>query len=268
MARKKWYKTVKEKKVMEHPDAPSGYVTLYNYKEPFMKFNGGFGYQGVLLMDGETSKIQCHYCGEWFEYLAHHLHREHNMSAAEYKTAVGLRQSTALLGEKFRAKLIAVHLDERKSNLRVQYGKKTEEQKAKIRETMLRNGMAREQQNEYGTCPMQLITRLQALAAKLGRTPTKKEITFTATLTKVFGSVANAITRAGLTPRKTGVNVYWKGTEPLYTRDALLQALKDFKEANQRDPSWSDFRRDLLPAPNTYRKFFGTWRKAVELVNA
>lgn len=38
-------------KEVEYEEAPSGYVKLYNYKEPFMKFNGGHGYQGVLLVD-------------------------------------------------------------------------------------------------------------------------------------------------------------------------------------------------------------------------
>lgn len=263
MPRRKWSQTAKkEKKVMEHPEAPSGFVTLYNYKEPFMKFEQGFGFQGVLLIDGKTDKIQCHLCGGWMEYLPNHLKKEHSMTAAQYKDKVGLRQSTALLSEAQRAKLIAVQLDKRLQNLRVQ-GKKTEEQKEKIRQTQKKNGELREQQNEYGTCPLQLITRLQKIAEKLGRTPMNDEITFCATLKKVFGSTANAMRAARLTPRASGVNVLWRGKQVVYDKGMLLQAIRDFIEANDRDPSWSDFRRDLLPAPHTYKKHFGSWKKAL-----
>ena len=42
---------------MEYEEAPSGYVTLYNYKEPFMPYREGYGYLGVVLFDGETDKV-------------------------------------------------------------------------------------------------------------------------------------------------------------------------------------------------------------------
>lgn len=115
-------------KVMEHPEAPSGFVTLYHYKEPFMKFEGGFGFQGVLLFDGKTDKVQCHLCGNWMDYLPNHLMREHSMKASAYKDLVGLRQSTALLNEAQREKLIESGLEKRIKNLKVR-GKKTEEEK-------------------------------------------------------------------------------------------------------------------------------------------
>lgn len=46
-------------KTVEFEDAPSGMITLYNYKEPFMDFvdeatGGGFGYQGVLISEENT----------------------------------------------------------------------------------------------------------------------------------------------------------------------------------------------------------------------
>ena len=269
MARKVWKKTAKTKRRMEHPEAPSGFVTLYNYKEPFMKFPNGFGYQGVLLMDEATDKVQCHYCGGWFEYLSHHLHREHNMTAAEYKQAVGLRKNTALIGERFRAKLIAVHLDVRKSNLRVQWGPKSEEQKQKIRETLKKNADIREQQNESGTCPLQLVTRLQKLTEKLGRTPKHEEITFQETLRRVFGSTENALIHAGITPRKPGTNIVHraktKNVSGRYTDEFLIQMIRDFRKTNGREPSRSDLRRNILPSENTYKWHFGTWKKALKL---
>src|SRR6185436_14180348 len=146
----------KERKEMEFEEAPSGFVKLYNYKEPFMKFDRGFGYEGVLLFDGKTDKIQCHFCGQWFSQLGHHLHKEHNMLASEYKDEVGLLQTTALIGEELRAKLIQKNLGKRLKNLRPGK-KKTRAEKEKIRKTLKANALRRETQNRFGTSPLQLI---------------------------------------------------------------------------------------------------------------
>lgn len=265
MPRKTWTKTVRLKNKMEHPDAPSGFVTLYNYKEPFMKYEEGFGFRGVLLFDGMTDRIQCHLCGDWMEYLPNHLKREHSMTAAQYKDRVGLRQSTALLGEMQRAKLISNGLERRLSNLVIQ-GAKSAEQREKIRQTSIRNGELMENKNERGTCPLQLITRLQNLASKLGRTPLNREITFDATLRKVFGNVKTAMLRAGLTPRASGRTVNnWRAKNPTYTRETLIQAFRDFREANDRNPSSSDARRGLVPRPENYYKHFGNWKTALDI---
>lgn len=185
----------REKKIMEYESAPSGYVTLYNYKEPFMHFKQGYGFEGVLLFDGTTDTIQCHFCGNWFGSLPHHLAREHGMSASEYKKKVGLRQTTALISETLRSKLIANGNQKRLQNLR-KGGKKTEEQKKKISAT-LRN-LVRETQNELGTCPEQIIDRLLKQYKELGRTPGSKEIKGYETMIRVYGSYKKACEVAGI----------------------------------------------------------------------
>lgn len=186
----------RDRKEMEYPDAPSGYVMLYNYKEPFMKYEGGHGYQGVLLFDGETDRIQCHLCGEWFGNLSHHLHREHAMKAAEYKNMTGLLQTTALLNETERAVLIAKGV-ERFKNLRPNRHH-TEATREKIRTTTLANRENRERQNITGTCPEQLIERLRTTYHKLGRTPHDAELKGKETFVKVFGSFKAACELAGI----------------------------------------------------------------------
>ena len=57
----------------EYEEAPSGYIWLQNAKEPLMRFEEGFGYQGVLALDGDKDVVQCHYCGKWFGTLGPHL---------------------------------------------------------------------------------------------------------------------------------------------------------------------------------------------------
>lgn len=180
---------------MEYADAPSGSVTLYNYKEPFMRYERGYGYQGVLLFDAETDTVQCHLCGEWFKYLPNHLHREHAVRAAEYKKEVGLMQTTALIGESQRALLIAKGV-ERFKNIRPGQ-KKSEAEKEKIRRTM--KVLVRERQNLTGTCPEQLIERMRQTYHRLGRTPGDSEIVGgKCTIIRIFGSWKAACEIAGI----------------------------------------------------------------------
>ena len=227
----------KEKKEIEYPDAPSGYVTLYNYKEPFMPFEyegTGYGYEGVLLFDGTTDKIQCHFCGDWFEAMGSHLHKEHNMKARDYKNLVGLRQTTALVSEKLRAKMIANGMDKRLQNLR-QGGKKTEEQKEKIRQTLL--SLPRQTQNELGTCPLQILDRLKKRAKELGRCPTTDEITFIEVLRKVYGSFSEACRTAGLIPLEKGQTL---GNPNTITQEQIINFVRNFWIKNHTLPRFKD----------------------------
>lgn len=225
----------KPKKEVEYEDAPSGYITLYNYKEPFMKFEEGYGYQGVLAFDGETEKVQCHFCGDWFGQLPHHIHREHNMRAQEYKALVGLAPTTALVNEHTRKKMIESGLEKRAENLRpgVSPSKATRD---KIAKTLREN--RREMQNVRGTCPEQLLDRLRKHAEKLGRTPKEREITYHSTLKSVFGSVRNAVELAGLEPRPYGQTV---NNPRLITKEKLVKEVVQFLETHKRLPRFKDF---------------------------
>jgi len=255
-------------KQMEHPEAPSGFVHLYNYKEPFMPFDAGFGFQGVLLMDGKEDTVQCHFCGGWFNYLPHHIHKEHNMTATQYKTIVGLRQSSALLSETARANLIAGGLDKRMLNLKPGKRERSAEERAKTSKTL--KNKPRESENEYGTCPLQIITRIREQAEKLGRAPRYKELIGRETTLKVFGSIRAAYKRAGIKCRKPGQNVNHSKANRnrpefgVYTKDLLLGMIVDFVKNNAREPSYSDCRRGLLPSAHIYALHFGSWNKALK----
>jgi hypothetical protein len=253
----------RELKEMEYPDAECGYVRLYNYKEPFLPFKGGFGYEGTLLFDGETEKIQCHLCGNWFHTFSNHLNREHNMRASAYKNMVGLRQSTALVAESARKKMVLAKFYNPSKNLRP--GKKhSEATKKKIAMTLLANPM--ETKNEKGTCPLQLLDRLNKLSQRLGRVPTEREVPFKNTLYKVFGSYSKACKRAGLEGRKSGQNLkHWKTKGFDYTNAGLIKLLREFKDREGRYPSFSDTTRGLLPTWEAYKKHFGGWDKARDL---
>jgi hypothetical protein len=222
---------------MEYEEAPSGYATFYNYKEPLMKFEGGFGYVGALVFDGKTDKIQCHFCGEWLGSLPHHLAREHNMTASDYKEKVGLFQTTALISESARAKLIASGLDRRKQNLR--YGKKkTQAEKDKISATLKRNGQKEEGKNLRGTCPAQLIDRMQKIAQEKGDKLVMRDFDgFDELLKLTFGSVKEACQIANVPYNLAGK----KKVKSKYTEEKAVNFIKEYIVRFKSVPARSDF---------------------------
>lgn len=231
---------------IEYPDAPSGNVTFYNYKEPLMKFDRGHGYIGALVFDTETDKVQCHLCGEWFVQLAHHLKREHNMSASAYKEEVGLFQTTALIGEKFREKLIASGLDKRLQNLRQAHlerkkngFKKSEATILKTRETVKRNAEKAEWKNLRGTCPEQLLDRLQKIYQREGDNFALREhVGFQDLLKKTYGTVKEACRLAGVPYRIPGTT---KPKPHKYNDEQVIDFVKEFASRFNRIPFRKDF---------------------------
>jgi hypothetical protein len=237
-------------KELEYEEAPSGYIWLHNAKEPLMKFEEGFGFDGVLAINGDNDKIQCHFCGEWFGSLGHHLKKEHNMTASEYKIRVGLNQKTALISERTRETLIRKNLGKRMKNLRPNK-KHTLETRRRIAETLKQNRM--EQKNRNGTCPEQLIERLQTLASELGRTPRWRELPFKEALIKTYGSYKDACRFAGLEHRKSGQNLdYKKRTK--HTKEAFVSFTREFFMKANRLPG----RKDFVEAEKRH-----LWEKAV-----
>lgn len=241
-------------KVLEYPDAPSGHIALYKYKEPFMPFESGYGYEGVLMLDGDKDVIQCHFCGEWFATLQHHLKKEHNMGVSEYKDKVGLAQTTALISEGFRATLIANGdaLAKRMKNLRSPH-KRSQKTKDKISAGLKKH--TRETQNITGTCPAQLIARLRAKHDELGRTPKEKEITFYETLRKVWG-MKKACQIAGIEYRPNTERI-----EPhkyKYSQEDVVLWIREYVQKNGRLPKVIEW---IGRAGEHHAKRLGGWRK-------
>jgi hypothetical protein len=227
---------------VEYEDAPSGYVTFYNYKEPLMKYEQGYGYVGALVFDGETDKIQCHMCGEWFHHLVPHLSREHNMKAKQYKDEVGLLQTTALISESAREKLIASGLDKRLQNLRSRKGKThSPEARKKISETLRNNAIKDEALNLKGNCPAQLIDRLQKMYAEDPEAWRVHSLRGMAgSLKRVFGTIKQACLTAGVPYIEPGNN-WTQGHNRKYTKQDVLDFIRQFIIAYHRVPTRRDF---------------------------
>lgn len=241
-------KKEKIKKEIEYEEAPSGYVTFYNYKMPLMKFDEGHGFIGTLCFDGKTDEIQCHFCGEWFGSLPHHLAREHNMSAAEYKKSVGLNMTTALISESMREKLIASGMDKRLQNLRNRKGKVvTKEMRAKISAGIKRRTAERD--NVLGICPAQLIDRVKNKYIELGRTPSARDpgCSFLETAAKVYGSFQEVCRVAGIPYRKPSTTIaHEKGKDRKYTKEQCVEYTLNFFNTYNRLPRYKDVGKGSL----------------------
>ncbi len=229
---------MKIQKEIEYEEAPCGYVTFYNYKEPLMKFTEGYGFMGAVVFDGKTDKIQCHFCGEWLGSLPHHLRREHNMSASEYKNRVGLLQSTALISESARAKLIASGLDKRLQNLRAG-GKKSLEEKKRISATLRDNSFLEEHKNLRNTCPEQLIYRMQNIAREKGSELRMGDFAgFKESIKKTYGSLENACNIAGI---KYHYPSYGYVSKRKYTEEQAITFIKEHLLQFHSLPLYRDF---------------------------
>jgi hypothetical protein len=195
------------------------------------------------------------------------------MTARAYKNEVGLRQSTALLSEALREKLVLNGVDKRIQNL-IPGGKKTQEEKDKVRATLKKTTM--EDKNRRGTCPAQLLDRLYKKFQKYGRMPTHKELGegLADTIVATYGTMKEACRLAEVPYRKPGENVVDPVAEkkvipskaPIeYDRDMLLRLLRVFKDTHNREPYRSDLKRGLLPDRSVFDRYFESFKEAKEI---
>ena len=256
-------RTAKRYQEMGYVIPSSADLFFYGYKEPLTKFEGGFGFKGVLSYSKEKDRVQCHFCGRLFRNVGIHAKFSHGFDQSEYKKKTGLLQNTALVGEGTRDKLILAHKDIKSWSQRgksvkeikdhmTSMSKKGSKQKAHSSWTL-------ERRNKTGNCPEQIIEKIKNLQTKLGRRPRAKEYQREygsyAPIITVYGKWENAIRLAGL---------------PLYSderamktdREFLLEHMRSFYKTHKRTPRTSDMRRGLLPAHQTYCKVFGTLNTA------
>lgn len=229
----------KIRKEIEYEEAPCGYVSFYNYKEPLMRYEGGYGFVGALVFDGESDRVQCHLCGEWFKYLPSHLAKEHNMKSAQYKEEVGLLRTTALISESLREKLILRGLGKRIRNLKSRKGKgHTEEAKMRISRTLRENATKDEYVNLKGTCPAQLIDRIQRMYREDPKNWRIKKLEgMRLSINRVYGSVRKACQIAGVPYLESGRN--WTSRK-VHTEEGMVAYVRQFLIAYGRNPTRED----------------------------
>jgi len=168
---------------IKYPDAPSGYINIEKWEPPFMKVKKGFGFIGIVAEDSKTGQLQCHVCGKWYQMLCGHYSSKHKLTGVQYRKKFELLSSTALKSKRIRllqSALISKMQKEGKMNTgnnKNKNGKKYGFKKGN-KESANRKGTkrAKEQQNKYGICDLQIITKIIKLGKKLDKTPTLTEI--------------------------------------------------------------------------------------------
>jgi len=167
-----YYKNTGDNKIV-YKDAPSGFINVSKWVPPFMPIKNGFGFVGVLAEDVGTGKLQCHVCGKWFDQLPTHYARKHGINGEQYRERFGLLSGTALKSKRMRLRQSEVMTGLRKTNKNCL--RKFERNN---NESANRKGKpkAKESQNKYGSCDLQIMTKIIALSHKLGKTPTLVDI--------------------------------------------------------------------------------------------
>lgn len=225
----------------------SGKVSLYKDKAPFVE--SGKSILGALEYDESSGMVRCHECGKMVLSLPRHLHQEHNIKARDYKIKHGLKIATCLYGEHTRNLMVEAAMRRSAGMPRRELLKKLtamshladhKKQGATLRKT--RDSL----RNERGMCRAQLLEKLNTLAVEFGRTPTQVELIKNGiqwnTLQFHFGSAANAMKIAGLTPNTKQTRTM----EQRFPTESLLRSLRMFSYNNRRIPRLSDCRRGLL----------------------
>lgn len=249
-------------------------LTIRHYKEPLKRVSGGFGFYGALSSTLDGDKIQCHICGELYSELGAHVRQSHEMNVADYKEKFQLSRTTSLISEVVR--------EERKQRTLLWLSKLTPHEKRELRRkadagyrkwlaaTVAERHARRftfrlEVKNKNGTCPDQLIAKIQEIGNKLGHTPSLSEfIHETGTqrykhlIFKVFGSWLNALKVAKLQPKVLVQN----GGRRNYDDEELLEYLRIYTQENRKIPTATDCRRGLIPSYEVYQRHFGSFPKA------
>lgn len=246
---------------------PDTLATTIGYKEPLRPMKNGYGYEGTITYDITQTYTQCHICGWFFANLGSHAWKIHRIKADDYRERMGLTPGRSLLAPNTRAKW---------TNHWASFSKEKKQAVVDRLQTSRRMSNSRagriggeaskfrlEKRNMRGSCPDQLLDKITVLAGILGRTPKAHEFRnhyggFLFTTLTTFGTWSNAVKIAGLTPNRRG------GYARRYTKDMLVDMLRNFKKEYGREPYNRDLRHGILPSRDAFVAHWPSWVAAKE----
>lgn len=186
-------------KIIEYTDSPTGRAYVGINKAPFMPNDNGIGFKGVVIQDENRELIQCSGCGKWKKKITN-LHTKSclGITVKEYKTKFCINDSTSLVSDQTSLALTQVALRNNKSKkFKNPFKDKTTRPKGKHGRSK-KHSM--EYFNKFGTCPLQLRTRLYEFIRcnrELPSSGNKGRSIYTA-LRKRYGSFGHALAVHGL----------------------------------------------------------------------
>lgn len=193
--------TQNNKIVKFYDKLPKHIIPIQKTVPPYMPFEEGYGYQGVLLLDTNLDKIQCHICGEWHNSLGGHL-RKHKITAKQYKDKIGLfRQEPLMSLKSINNYREANKSPKRKANFRKILKAHRLKKRTKRKHMYYHQCNKIQLKNRFGTCDAQLKFRLDEAIKKYGRVPLcKEETALSNCLIRRHGSWNKALEKLGYKP--------------------------------------------------------------------
>jgi len=248
-----------------------GKVFLYRQKAPFVP--SGASVHGALEYNGESDELRCHECGGWYRMLATHIVKAHRIRAAEYRKRHGLRRLCALCGPKMIAKIRGGERKEqyyqrlrervRSPEGRASFAALARDWRARYPRVQPPTDLA-ERRNETGHCHAQLTRRLKELAAMYGGLPTNAELSkhglSPESICVVFNlpTVTEVMKLLQLAPSRN------RAGASAYTREVLIEMLRDFWAKYGCLPMRSHIRMGLVPRSEAFTRAFGSMAEAYE----
>jgi hypothetical protein len=265
-----------------HIEKFEGFKPIYKGIPPFMKFEDGYGFYGVLLEEEETGKLQCHLCGHTVLNIAQHLRHKHkDVKPNDYKIKTGLSLGTPLLSETSRKKIKNNFLNltpEKREEIikRLQnFNKKLHRDKTKRQ----REAKASIQtNNRYGTCPEQVRSQFYEIYTKLGRLPNWLELTgrLRYIIESRFGTYEEAVVVWGI-PRQEYQEHISNAKEnaknaraendyfPKFTEEEVRKVYQDFFTLKKRLPTWGEVKTNNMPGRVPFKRVFGCEKRVLEM---
>lgn len=252
---------------------------IHVYKEPLRTNAGGYGYLGAVLQTADGSKIQCHICGKLFRSLASHLTAAHKVSAKEYRKSYGIAHNTALVSDQERV-VRADRFNEMVASGKITRGtQKDNWEKASKASVKACKGkkfeLSLEVKNKRGSCPDQIIDKIQQFHKEFGFPPTRYQFEdaykwgkrYVRLAENEFGSFRKAVIKA-CGKAQEYKQPYPKKQGKDWSSEEIIEMIQLYYQEENRVPTFSDFRRGYFPHPSTIARRFGSLVKAREIALA
>lgn len=240
-------------KVILPPDTEGD---LSNYKEPLTTAPSGHGFMGTLKYNKDKTHVQCHICGWFFKSLGQHTVKTHHLTADMYRVGFELDSGTSLAAPKLREKFVKASMARSPEHKRKIL---TNLQKGRVGRKHYPRNHSLEYFNKRGNCPDQLVEKIKNLNAEFKKVPTRREYITKygegnlQAVYRVFGTWNNALTICGFTPNQ------FRASNPTYTRDGIIEAMREFYDLEGRPPRTSDSEdpSSMIPRMKVIAKHFG-----------
>lgn len=257
-------------------------IPIYKSVPPFIKFEEGFGYKGVILEDKESGKIQCHLCGKLINSIPKHLYHKHKEKTPDsYRKIVGLGSTTPLVSrstsKKIKNNFLNLTEEERKKRvaLLLSNNKKLHSKNGNYKKRGKDSSI--QYQNKFGTCEIQAKEKFFKKYRKLGHIPSIKEMSgsLRSIIYTRFPTYLDALKTWGISEQEyknhilegknnaviaRAENDYF----PKYDKETVKNQYMDFFIKNKRLPTWGEVAKLGLPSRVVFNRVFGMNKSDIE----